>query len=72
MPGDWDELGIPKLARMLPNAIKCQSYIFYHFSVIKGKPTGQGGITPPRLGLICNCLYLLRYLIAHSFADKIL
>ena len=40
---------------MLLNAEKYQGYIFYHFWVIKGKPTGEGGnkITPLlRLGLI--------------------
>ena len=28
---------------MLLNAAKCQDYSFYHFEVIKGKPTGGGG-----------------------------
>ena len=32
--------------KMLLNVVKCQSYSFYHFWVIKGKPTG-GNITPP-------------------------
>ena len=34
---------------MLLNAAKCQGYNFYHFRVIKGKPTrtGEGKITPP-------------------------
>ena len=31
--------------KMLLNAAKCQGYSFYHFWVIKGKPTGRG-ITP--------------------------
>ena len=46
--GEWDELGIPYLARvsvMLMNAAKCQVYSFYRFWVIKRKPTrgGEGG-----------------------------
>ena len=39
--------------KILCNSAKCQGYSFYHFWVIKGKPTG-GKITPtqpPRLGL---------------------
>ena len=35
--------------KMLLNAAKCQRYIFYHFWVINGKPTGRRGrgkITP--------------------------
>ena len=42
--------------RMLLNAAKFQGYNFYRFWVIKGKPTGGGGVKittpPPRLGLI--------------------
>ena len=43
---------------MLLNAAKCHGYCFYHFWVIKGKPTGGKGWgvklppPPPRLGLI--------------------
>ena len=29
---------------MLMNSAKCQGCSFYHFWVIKGKPTGEGGI----------------------------
>ena len=40
---------------MLLNAAKCQGYSFYHFLVIKGKPTGVVNLLPtthpPRLGL---------------------
>ena len=38
---------------MLLNAAKCQGYSFYHFGVIKGKPTRGVKLTPapPRLGL---------------------
>ena len=60
---DWGELGILKNTKlgtnisnkMLLNASKCQDYSFYHFWVIKSKPTvGEGGKIPPpliRLGL---------------------
>ena len=48
---DWDELGIPNLAkislimsRMLLNVAKYQGYSSYRFWVIKGNPTGG---TPP-------------------------
>ena len=63
--------------KMLLNAVKFHSYSFYHFWVIKGKSTwrergGGGNYPPPRLGLICNCLYLLLNLIVHSFVDEIL
>ena len=49
--GDWDKLGIPNLARIFSNEIllnapKCQGYSFYHFWIIKGKPTG-GGVKLP-------------------------
>ena len=52
---------------MLLNAVKCLGYSFYHFSVIKGKPTGAGGkiIPPPpptdtpRLGLIALWIILV-------------
>ena len=45
--------------RMLLNVPKFQGYSFYRFCVIKGKPTGEGGVklppfpppSPPRLGL---------------------
>ena len=33
--------------KMLLNAAKCQGYRFYHFWVIKGKPTGVKIIPPP-------------------------
>ena len=39
--GDWDKLGIPKLAPVSLNAAKCQDYSFYRFWVIKGKQTGR-------------------------------
>ena len=29
---------------MLLNAAKCQGYSFYHLWVVKGKPTGRGGV----------------------------
>ena len=35
---------------MLLNAAKCQGYSFYHFWVIKGKPTEEK-IDPPPPGL---------------------
>ena len=56
--------------KILLNAAKCQSHIFYNFWFIKGKPIGVN-YPPPRVGLICNCLWLLLNLIVHSFADKI-
>ena len=34
-------------SKMLLNAPKCQGCIFYHFWVIKGKPTGGSKTTPP-------------------------
>ena len=37
--------------RMLRNVAKCQSFSFYRFWVIKGKPTGGGGV---KLGLKAN------------------
>ena len=37
---------------MLLNAAKFQGYSFYRFRVIKGKPTGGGGVT---LGLNIEC-----------------
>ena len=42
---------------MLLNAAKCQGYSFYHFWVVKGKPTRGLKLPPlptptPRLGLI--------------------
>ena len=45
--------------KMLPNAAKCQGYSFYHFWVTKRKPTGEGKITPSRLGLNSNDLLSL-------------
>ena len=33
--------------KMLLNAAKCHGYSFYHFWVIKGKPTGRGGQNYP-------------------------
>ena len=42
------------VSKMVLNAVKIQSYSFYRFWVIKGKPTGKEGggyPTPPRLGL---------------------
>ena len=45
---------------MLLNAAKFQGYSFYRFWVIKGKPTGVGGVKlpppppQPRLGLSQN------------------
>ena len=52
----WVMKSLPVRNILLLNAAKCQGYSFYHFWVIKGKPTGEGGkITPhPRLGLITN------------------
>ena len=36
--------------KMLLNDAKCQCYSFYCFWIIKGKPTGEGGLLlPPRL-----------------------
>ena len=55
--GEWGVLGIPYLVQMslikLLNAAKCQSYSFYCFWVINGKPAvGVKLFPPPRLGLI--------------------
>ena len=57
IPGDYGELWITNLAKMSLIECywmlqKCQGYSFYHFWVIKGKPTKGGGgggvkITPP-------------------------
>ena len=51
---------------MLLNAAKFQGCSFYHFLVIKGKPTwGVGKITPlphtPRLGLINELIKMYAY-----------
>ena len=46
--GDWGELWVSNLARMsnrmLLNAAKFRGYSFYRSWVIKGKPTGGGGV----------------------------
>ena len=67
--GDSGELGIPNLAQMSLikcywwlNLAICQSYSFYHFWFIKGKPTGQGGL---RQYVFYNCL--LTRLWRHRF-----
>ena len=56
MPNIWrlGRVGNTRFGRnfsnwMLLNAAKCQVYSFYHFWVIKGKPTGRA--KSPRLGL---------------------
>ena len=44
--GDWDTKFYMNVSnKMLLNAAKCQGYCFYHFWIVKGKPTG-GKITP--------------------------
>ena len=63
-PGQFRDtkFGMDASNEMLLNAAKCQGYSFYHFWVIKGKPTASKITTPPppspppRLGLT------LRYL----------
>ena len=49
------KFGIDVSNKMLLNVAKFQGYSFYHFWVIKGNPTGRGGVKspppPPRLGL---------------------
>ena len=57
--GDWDELGIPNLARIsliksYRMLKKSQGYSSYRFWVIKGKTIGGIALIkiPPRLGLI--------------------
>ena len=52
------KLGMNVSIKILLNAAKCHGYSLYHFWVIKGKPTGEGGgrvnphpTAPSRLGL---------------------
>ena len=73
--GDWrlgwvrdTKFGIDVSSNMLLNAAKCQGHSFYHFWVIKGKPTGNYSppfTNPPRLGLII--LVLRYYMVTISF-----
>ena len=54
------KFGITASNKILMKAAKCQSYSFYRFWVIKGKPTGRSKITPHplRLGLKNLCIIL--------------
>ena len=45
--GDWGDLRIPNVSnKILLNAAKCQCYSFYHFWVVKRKPTGGYNYPP--------------------------
>ena len=66
--GRWDTKFYMNVSnKMLLNAAKCQDYCFYHFWIVKGKPTG-GKITPYppsqthtlRLGLIKSKLKVIQ------------
>ena len=50
--------------RMSLNAARCQGYRFYRFWVIKGKPTGEGGLKlPPPFQIRVNELRILGKLL---------
>ena len=55
--------------RMLLNAAKSQGYSFYRFGVIKGKPTGGGGVklSCPQIRVKCFVLAFSRFLIKYSY-----
>ena len=57
--GDWGEQGIPSLVsnKMLLSPAKCQSYSFYRFRLIKGKPTGEVNLPHPSTQIRTNMSY---------------
>ena len=57
--------------KMLLNATKCQSYSFYRFLVIKGKPKGRGGLKLSHLDFLINlCFQGVNRLFIISFKNN--